>query len=423
MEQITKHFVHTINYTGKIMKQFKALFLPLALLLVILGCANDEPKGMSDAELVQAIIDAETKTEISMEALPNAARGTMEENYLDEYLHLHSMKASMLGYEVSIAGRAANAGKRGEVYFNIDGRKLDPNDYNDDYKDWYGDRGDFDKDEFGEKREWNCFEIVYPYTIMMPNGTSYTIESEEDTDLEQVKSYYEENQGEDVKPTLLFPVNILGYDSETETINNEEEMKIAYRECSARDRDWGRRECFDLVFPVTYIMPDGSTYVIASQEDESGWEELKEWYDSNPDSDQRPELQYPVDIVTWENEESVTITINNEEEMIAAKEECREMWGQESDDGDDGASCYAFVYPISYTMPDGSVIEVSTDEDESGWLAIREYYQLNPSEESEPSLQYPVDLIFRTEDGTETVTVSSVDDLDAVEEERCQRPS
>ena len=413
-----------INHAGKIMKQFKALLLSLTLLFIITGCANDEPKGMSDAELVQAIIDAENKTEVSMQDLPTVAMGTMEENYLDEYLHLHSLKASMLGYEVSIAGRAANAGKRGEVYFNIDGRKLDPNDYNDDYKDWYGERGDFDKDEFGEKRDWNCFEIVHPYTIMMPNGTSYTIESDEDTNLDEIKRYYEENQGVDEKPALVFPVNILGYDGETEAINNEEEMKNAYRECSARDRDrdWGRRECFELVFPVTYIMPDGSTYVIASDEDESGWEELKEWYDSNPDSDQRPELQYPVDIVTWENEESVTITINNEEEMIAAKEECREMWGQESD-GDDGASCYAFVYPISYTMPDGSVIEVSTDEDESGWLAIREYYQSNPSEESEPSLQYPVDLIFRTEDGTETVTVSSDDDLDAVEEERCQRPS
>ena len=129
-----------------------------------------------------------------------------------------------------------------------------------------------------------------------------------------------------------------------------------------------------------------------------------------------------MDIIKWENEESVTITINSEEEMIVAKEECREMWGEESDT-DDGAACYAFVYPISYTMPDGSVIEITTDEDESGWMAIREYYQSNPSEESEPSLQYPVDLIFRTEDGTETVTVSSDDDLDAVEEERCQRPS
>lgn len=413
-----------INHTGIIMKQFKALFLSLTLLFIITGCANDEPKGISDAELVQAIIDAENKAEVSMEDLPTVARGTMEENYLDEYLHLHSLKASMLGYEVSIAGRAANAGKRGEVYFNIDGRKLDPNDYNDDYKDWYGERGDFDKDEFGEKRDWNCFEIVHPYTIMMPNGTSYTIESDQDTDLDEIKRYYEENQGADEKPALVFPVNILGYDGETEAINNEEEMKNVYRGCSVRDRDrdWDRRECFELVFPVTYIMPDGSAYEIISNEDESGWEELKEWYDLNPDSDQRPELQYPVDIITWENEESVTITINNEEEMIAAKEECREMWGQESD-GDDGASCYTFVYPISYTMPDGSAIEISTDEDESGWIAIREYYQSNPSEESEPSLQYPVDLIFRTEDSTEIVTVSSDDDLDAVEEERCQRPS
>mgnify|MGYP004112135923 CR=1 FL=1 len=108
-----------INHAGKIMKQFKALFLPLALLLIIAGCANDEPKGMSDAELVQAIIDAEGKVEVTMENLPTAARGTMEENYLNDYLHLYSMKALMLGYEVSIAGRPGNSGKRGEVYFDI----------------------------------------------------------------------------------------------------------------------------------------------------------------------------------------------------------------------------------------------------------------------------------------------------------------
>ena len=421
LEQITYHSVNTVNHSGNFMKKFKALFLPLALMLIILGCENNEPKGMSDAELVQAIIDAETKTEVPMEALPAAARGTMEDNYLDEYLHLYSMKASMLGYEVSIAGRATNAGKRGELYFNIDGRKLDPNDYNDDYKDWYGDRGDFDKDEFGEKREWNCFEILHPYTIMMPNGTSFTIESEEDIDLEEVESYLKENQLEDVKPTLVFPVNIIGYHGETEVVDSEDELKFAYRECSVRDRDWARMECFELVFPVTYIMPDGSTYVIASGDDESGWEELKAWYDSNPDSDQRPELQYPVDIISWENEESMTISINNEEEMITFKEECREMWGEESE-GDYGEECYAFVYPISYVMPDGSVIEITTDEDESGWIAIREYYQSNPSEESEPSLQYPLGLIFRTEDGNETITVSSDNELDTAEEEWCQRP-
>ena len=412
------------------MKKINTLILPITFLFLIAGCAKDEPRGISDAELVQAIIDAEGKVEVTMEDLPTAARGTMEENYLNDYLHLYSMKASMLGYEVSIAGRPGNSGKRGEVYFDIDGRKLDPNDYGDIYKDWYGERDGFwygerdgfDRDDFGEKRGWECFEIVYPITIMMPNGSAYIIDSEEDPDLDAVKNYYKENEGAEERPSIVFPVNIIDNVGETKTISSEEEMKDAYRQCSGRDRDWGVRECFDLVFPVTYIMPDGSTYEISSEEDVAGWEELKEWYDANPDSEERPELQYPVEIIYETEEGNVTLMIFNEEEMIAAKEECREMWAEDYDqDDEDEWACYAFAYPISYTMPDESTIEISSEEDESGWMSIREYYQANPSEEQEPALQFPVDIIFETEDGDVTVTISSVEELNSFEEERCRR--
>ena len=412
------------------MKKIYALILPITFLFLIAGCAKDEPRGISDAELVQAIIDAGGKIEVSLEDLPTAARGTMDENYLNDYMHLYSMKAPMLGYEVSIAGRPGNSGKRGEVYFDIDGRKLDPNDYGDIYKDWYGERDGFwygerdgfDRDDFGEKRGWECFEIVYPITIMMPNGSAYIIDSEEDPDLDAVKNYYKENEGAEERPSIVFPVNIIDNVGETKTISSEEEMKDAYRQCSGRDRDWGVRECFDLVFPVTYIMPDGSTYEISSEEDDAGWEELKEWYDANPDSEERPELQYPVEIIYETEEGNVTLMIFNEEEMIAAKEECREMWAEDYDqDDEDERACYAFAYPISYTMPDESTIEISSEEDESGWMSIREYYQANPSEEQEPALQFPVDIIFETEDGDVTVTISSVEELNSFEEERCRR--
>ena len=404
------------------MKKINALILPITFLFLIAGCAKDEPRGISDAELVQAIIDAEGKVEVTMENLPTAARGTMEENYLNDYLHLYSMKASMLGYEVSIAGRPGNSGKRGEVYFDIDGRKLDPNDYGDIYKDWYGERDGFDRDDFGEKRGWECFEIVYPITIMMPNGSAYIIDSEEDPDLDAVKNYYKDNEGAEGRPSIVFPVNIIDNEGETKTISSEEEMKDAYRQCSGRDRDWGVRECFDLVFPVTYIMPDGSTYEISSEEDVAGWEELKEWYDANPDSEERPELQYPVEIIYETEEGNVTLMIFNEEEMIAAKEECREMWAEDYDqDDEEERACYAFAYPIAYTMPDESTIEISSEEDESGWMSIREYYQANPSEEQEPALQFPVDIIFETEQGDVTVTISSVEELNSFEEERCRR--
>ena len=394
------------------MKKIDTLILPITFLFLIAGCAKDEPKGISDAELVQAIIDAEGKVEVTMADLPTAARGTMEENYLNDYLHLYSMKASMLGYEVSIAGRPGNSGKRGEVYFDIDGRKLDPNDYGDDYKDWYGERDGFDRDNFGEKRNWNCFDIVYPITIMLPNGSSYLIDSEEDSDLETIKSYYEENQGADERPSIIFPVNIIDHEGETKAINSEEEMEDAYRHCSGRDRD--KRECFGLVFPVTYIMPDGSSYEIADDDDES-WAELKAWYDANPEAEERPELQYPVDIM-YESEDR-TVTISNEEEMLAAKEECREMWGADEEEYEE---CFDYVYPIAFTMPDGSSIEIPSD-DETSWMSIRAYYEANPSDE-EPVLQYPIDIIFRTEEGEVTFTMDSEEDVDSFVEERCERP-
>jgi len=54
-------------------------------------------------------------------------------------------------------------------------------------------------------------------------------------------------------------------------------------------------------------------------------------------------------------------------------------------------------------------------------MSIREYYEANPSEEQEPTLQFPVDIIFETEDGDVTVTISSGEDLDSFEEERCRR--
>ena len=400
------------------MKKLFAIILPLTILFLVSGCAKDEPKGMSDAELVQAIIDAEDKTEVSMEELPSVARGTMEEDYLNEYLHLYSMKASMLGYEVSIAGRAGNSGKRGEVYFDIDGKKLDPGNY----------RGEEDGEwseanDRGAKTDWRCFDIVYPITIQMPDGSTLSIDGEEDTDLEIVKNYYEENDTEE-KPSMVFPITIITYEGVTKTISSEEDMSDAYRGCSGRDRerDWDReRDCFELVYPVTYVLPDGSTIEISDEEDEAGWESLKSWYEANPEAEERPSLQYPVDIVyeSEESEDGETVTINSEDEMMVAKEECREMWGEE--DWEEEEECYAFVYPISFLMPDGSTIEISSEGDEAGWMSIREYYEANPSSEEEPSMQFPVDIVFETEEGEATITVGSGEDLDTFEDEQCDR--
>ena len=67
-------------------------------------------------------------------------------------------------------------------------------------------------------------------------------------------------------------------------------------------------------------MPDGSTITVTS-DDEAGWAEIKAWYEANPDVEEKPALQYPVNI---SYRDGTTQTINNDEEMRAAEEACRE---------------------------------------------------------------------------------------------------
>ena len=62
-------------------------------------------------------------------------------------------KLQALGYEVALAGRGHRVGSRHEIYFNVEGRKLDPNDW--------GDKRGWNKDgygrEFDGEKDWRCF--------------------------------------------------------------------------------------------------------------------------------------------------------------------------------------------------------------------------------------------------------------------------
>ena len=115
-----------------------------------------------------------------------------------------------------------------------------------------------------------------------------------------------------------------------------------------------------------------------------------------------PEFQYPVDIIYRTEDSDSTVTINNEEEMLAAKNACREEWNENEYDED----CFELVLPVTYIMPDGSTITVASEE---GYIELRDWYEENGSEDEdqEPSLQYPVDIIYETEEGELTVTINS----------------
>ena len=373
----------------------------LPLLLMIAGCdlGVKQEYETSDAELIQMIIDSD-KVDIDISELPEQSQTYLSND--GEYDELGSRYASQLGYEVERIGKGSKSGRRGDVYFNVEGRKLNPNDW--------GKRGrGFG---VGKKEDWECFTLEFPVSFNMPDGSLVTVEADDEENWAEIKTWYETNQDSEERPTMQFPVGIL-FDEESLVIENQEEMRSAYQECyPKRDGEWSRdrdETCFYLVYPVTYVMPDGSTISVTS-DDEDGWSDLKDWYEENEDSEDKPELQYPVDIVVETEEGSSTVTINGEEEMAAAKRECHTEWEEDWDE-DDERDCFEYVLPVTFLMPDGSTITV---EDEEGWYSLRVWYEENRGYEEEPSIQYPITVSQETEEGLITVTLTSGEEMEEV---------
>ena len=272
--------------------------LILLSLLIFVGCENSMTKSdeISDDQLMQDIIDAE-KININMTDLPSLSRTVIEQDYND-YIEIDAKMASGIGYQVSMDGKGYKPGDHNEVYFNLEGRKLKS------------------KKDRGDKDGFKCFELVLPATFVMPDGSSITVEDE--NSYMAVRDWYANNSDSKEKPTLQYPVNIIYRDGDTQTINNDEEMGNTKADCRKWDddkKDWG---CFRLVYPITFIMQDGSAISMIDKED---WMELKSWYEENPDKEERPLLEYPVEINYGDGS---TKTINNDDEMSSAKEDCRD---------------------------------------------------------------------------------------------------
>ena len=385
------------------------LFTLLYLFFFFAGCQLGEKQGsaMSDAELVQLIIAAQ-KEQISVSELPAKSILYLESDI--EYDEIETHIALELGYEVKRIGNGSRIGHRNEVYFNLEGRRLDPTN-------WSGERQD--REIYGEysvekdRDDWRCFYMVFPVTFVMPDGSTITVASDDESGWSELKSWYESNDAYDSRPSIQYPIDIV-FDSEegeiSETIHNDEDMDLAFEECKEslyEDRDWIEKECYKLVFPVTFVMPDGSTITVAS-DDESGWSELKSWYESN-ESEEEPSLQYPVEIIRDTEQGEETIVINNEEELAEVKETCRDYF----EDSDDSEECFEYLYPITFVMPDGSTITV---QNEDGLLILHRWYEENSGYEEEPVLQYPVSVVLETEEGETTLVVNSETEIDMIYE-------
>ena len=89
-------------------------------------------------------------------------------------------------------------------------------------------------------------------------------------------------------------------------------MEYCYEKDYDEDYD---EECFEFIYPISFILPDGSEITINNEED---WDELDLWYEENKDSEEEPEVVYPFDVI-FDDEIK---TINNEEELEGLEDYC-----------------------------------------------------------------------------------------------------
>lgn len=194
---------------------------------------------------------------------------------------------------------------------------------------------DFIDDEFSlETRSLinDCFELVYPVSLESIDGDVIEVNS-----AEEMQALKTQNRG---KLKLVYPVDIIYANGDLITVEDCVQMKQVFDDCGIEKPNgnkkggkkgfgksnhfnaaWGKdltTPCFEIVFPVTVIFPDGT---LAAMEDKEALHDAwSTWKKANPKTKGGPEFQFPVQILM--DGETEPVMVNSKEELQAIRKNC-----------------------------------------------------------------------------------------------------
>jgi hypothetical protein len=165
-----------------------------------------------------------------------------------------------------------------------------------------------------------CFELVFPIEIELPNGDVVSADSFEELRA-IIKDWKENNPDVDVRPQLVFPIEVVLRNGDVISLNSHEEIKRLIHLCKDNrpDRPGDRDFCFKPVYPLTLVFPDGTSQEVANRMELKM--AVRAWKADNPDSDERPTLGFPLDVVLADG---TTVTLNDADELEALKQSCQD---------------------------------------------------------------------------------------------------
>ena len=194
----------------------------------------------------------------------------------------------------------------------------------------------------------------------------------------------------------------------TEVFFAKDGRKLGDRAGDDRKRH-GKRKCFRFVFPLSFTLGDQEAIYTVNDYTEFR-DRLKTNYQETGVK-MKPDFTYPIQVEFKPEEEGgegEVLSINSEEELKEAFQACR---GEQED-----KKCFTFVFPVSFTMPDGSTLTASDEEDLSAQM--KAFFESYEGEKSRPQLVFPVDITF--EDGS-VLTVNSHEEMKQAWKDNCRR--
>lgn len=400
----------------------------LLIALFIFSCSDSETENniqnLTDSEHIELIKNHNDKVEINFEDLPEVSQSYINslENNITTELILHAQE---LGYEIKIRRESRSLVSLLNIlyiYFDQNGEVL--------FDDNYDQNGDGDYDIFNEWEDFMCFDIQFPISVTMPDESQISIGNEDELH-EAVESYYEMSDEYDGLPEINFPINIIFYfddenGNEIEEIvgvGSYEELEMYFEICEDGwdddgwdDEDWYEIDCFDLVYPLTIVNPEGEVLTVDS---ENNLHEYIDQYYENCNSNDCGDfnLYYPLTVEYYSetNDQVQTLTINSEEELEALLDEyCY-------DEGWDDETCGEIVYPVTVEAPNGEQFTANSEEEVYGFM--EEWYSNNCNAvecDDDFEVVYPITMEFEDEQGEIIVmTIQSETMLDSITEQYC----
>ncbi len=187
----------------------------------------------------------------------------------------------------------------------------------------------FTVQERGGLGSYGCYELIFPVTIQLPNNTTVEVNSYEEI-AQQLRNYFQTTgrpkRGAHHAFSFVYPISVTNANGEIIVVESEAQLRQLRAQCKGTFGNHGHQghgqhgvACFEFVFPITIVFPDGTT---AQADNQRAMRQLiLTWKRNNPASTERPTVAFPVQVKMRRTGE--IITVNNADELAALKNGCK----------------------------------------------------------------------------------------------------